>query len=149
MYPWSDPHVISFIVVGFVTLVAFVLWECYAPLREPFVPMKLFKDGKSRHGNLETFKLSPNSGRWAAACVLVGIGAGVYYAFAIVWPAQVAVVYTQRRRAKQKLNLRQTFALSDRGWGDITILWGAYRQDKGTASRYLKYAACLLILSKW
>jgi MFS family permease len=45
VYPWSDPHVISFIVVGFVTLVAFVLWECYAPLREPFVPMKLFKDG--------------------------------------------------------------------------------------------------------
>jgi hypothetical protein len=25
--------------------------------------------------------------------VLVGIGAGVYYAFAIVWPSQVAVVY--------------------------------------------------------
>ena len=26
--------------------------------------------------------------------MLVGIGAGVYYAFAIVWPAQVAVVYS-------------------------------------------------------
>ena len=76
VYPWSHPQVISMIVIGFATLVAFVLWECYAPLREPFVPMKLFKDGK-----------------WAAACVLVGIGAGVYYAFAIVWPAQVAVVY--------------------------------------------------------
>jgi hypothetical protein len=34
------------------------------------------------------------TGRWAAACVLVGIGAGVYYAFAIVWPTQVAVVYS-------------------------------------------------------
>lgn len=46
VYPWSSPKVISFVVIGFATLVAFVLWECYAPLREPFVPMKLFKDGE-------------------------------------------------------------------------------------------------------
>ncbi|KAK5169361.1 uncharacterized protein LTR77_005336 [Saxophila tyrrhenica] len=76
VYPWSSPKVISFIVVGFAVLVAFVLWECYMPLKEPFVPMSLFRDL-----------------RWTAACVLVGIGAGVYYAFAIVWPTQVATVY--------------------------------------------------------
>lgn len=81
------------IVVGFVTLVAFVLWECYAPLREPFVPMKLFKDGELQKQSNKRFDLMYILGRWAAACVLVGIGAGVYYAFAIVWPTQVAVVY--------------------------------------------------------
>jgi hypothetical protein len=47
VYPWDSVQVISFIVIGFATLVAFVLWECYMPLREPFVPMKLFKDGES------------------------------------------------------------------------------------------------------
>ena len=44
---------ISFIVIGFVTLVAFVLWECYKPLKEPFVPMKLFKDGESIYRPLQ------------------------------------------------------------------------------------------------
>lgn len=61
--------------------------------------------------------------------------------------AHGAVVYTQRRKSEQRLNLRQTFALSDHGWSDIPILWSAYR-EKGTASKYLKLAACLLLLSK-
>ena len=65
--------------------------------------------------------------------------------------AQGAVVFMQRRkrnplRGRQKLNLRQTFALADRGWSDITILWSSYR-EKGTASAYLTAAAWLLILS--
>lgn len=33
------------------------------------------------------------NGRWVAAVVLLGLGAGVYYAFSIVWPAQAAVLY--------------------------------------------------------
>ena len=62
--------------------------------------------------------------------------------------AHGAVVFTQRRKAhQQKLNLRQTFALSDRGWNDIPILWSAYK-GKGTLSRYLKAGACLSLLSK-
>ena len=64
--------------------------------------------------------------------------------------AQGAVVYTQRRKAEQKLNLAQTFALSDRGWADIPILWGVYRErgNGGNGSKYLMLAACLLALSK-
>lgn len=60
--------------------------------------------------------------------------------------AQGAVVYTQRRKLKQTLNLRQTFALADRGWADIPILWGAWR-SAGTSSKYLWLAAGLLSLS--
>lgn len=33
------------------------------------------------------------NGRWVAAVVLLGSGAGVYYAFSIVWPAQATVLY--------------------------------------------------------
>jgi MFS family permease len=67
VYPWSDPATIASITVGGVTLIVFVLWESYAPIKEPLVPMHLFK-------NIE----------WVSAVVLLGLGAGVYYAFAII-----------------------------------------------------------------
>ena len=76
LYPWKSAAVIASIVGGFVVLVLFVLWECYAPLKEPLIPMHLFK-----------------SGRWVSACVLLGLGAGVYYAFAIILPIQALVLY--------------------------------------------------------
>ena len=61
--------------------------------------------------------------------------------------AQGAVVYSQRRKLKQALNLRQLFALSDRGWADVAYLWNAM-QGSGASSKYLWLAAGLLILSK-
>ncbi|CAK7242789.1 MAG: hypothetical protein STHCBS139747_004291 [Sporothrix thermara] len=76
VYPWRSAGTIAAIVLGALTLAVFVLWEVYAPLREPLVPMHLFR-------NVE----------WVAASVLLGLGAGVYYAFAIIWPAQAAVMY--------------------------------------------------------
>lgn len=51
---------ISAIVVGGAVLAIFVLWEIYAPVKEPLVPMHLFK-------NI----------RWVAAVILLSIGAGV------------------------------------------------------------------------
>lgn len=77
VYAWDSAHVITTIVVGFVALVVFVLWECYAKLSEPLVRMRYF-----RH--------MP----WVSATVLTGLGASVYYAFAIVWPSMVAIMYT-------------------------------------------------------
>jgi hypothetical protein len=76
VYAWSSAHVITTIVVGFVAMVVFVLWECFAKLKEPLVPMHYFK----------------NRG-WNASVVLSGVGASVYYAFAIVWPSMVAIMY--------------------------------------------------------
>ena len=48
-------------------MAAFVLWEIYAPIKEPLVPMHLFR-------NIE----------WVSAVILLSLGAGVYYAFAII-----------------------------------------------------------------
>ncbi|KAJ4296443.1 hypothetical protein N0V90_006488 [Kalmusia sp. IMI 367209] len=76
IYPWKSAAVISAILLGFAVLVAFVLYEIYAPIKEPLIPMHLFLNG-----------------RWVAAVVLLGLGAGVYYAFSIVWPAQAAILY--------------------------------------------------------
>jgi phosphoglycerol transferase MdoB-like AlkP superfamily enzyme len=44
LYPWKSAHVIATIVVGFLTLVVFTLYEALMPLKEPLVPMYLFKN---------------------------------------------------------------------------------------------------------
>jgi MFS family permease len=44
VYPWKSAATISAIVVGFAFLVIFALWEIYAPLKEPLVPVHLFKN---------------------------------------------------------------------------------------------------------
>jgi hypothetical protein len=77
LYPWKSAHVIVTIVVGFLALVAFVLYEAFMSLNEPLVPMHLFK-------NIP----------WVATMMVVSLGASVYYAFAIVWPTMVFSLYT-------------------------------------------------------
>lgn len=73
-YPWKSTHVIATILIGFLSLVAFVLYETFMPLKEPLVPMHLFR-------NI----------RWVADTLLVALGgASLYYAFAIVWPTMVS-----------------------------------------------------------
>jgi hypothetical protein len=76
IYPWNSAAVISAIVVGAALLGIFVVWEVYGPIKQPLIPMRLFVNG-----------------RWSAAVLLLGLGAGIYYAFAIVWPTQCAVLY--------------------------------------------------------
>lgn len=76
-YPWKSAHVIATIIIGFFSLVAFVLYEALVPLKEPLVPMYLFR-------NIP----------WVATMLVVALGASVYYAFAIVWPTMVFSLYT-------------------------------------------------------
>ncbi len=76
-YAWKSTHVIATIVLGFFALVAFVLYESLVPLKEPLVPMHLFK-------NIP----------WVATMMVLALGAIVYYAFAIVWPTMVFSLYT-------------------------------------------------------
>lgn len=76
LYPWNSAHVIAALTVGFLSLVALGFWEAFVDLKEPLLPKHIFK----------------NLGFLASASLL-GIGAGVYYAFAIVWPSMVGVLY--------------------------------------------------------
>ncbi|OCT45295.1 hypothetical protein CLCR_05641 [Cladophialophora carrionii] len=78
VYPWKSAAVIATIVIGALTLVAFFTWEVYHPMEEPLVPMHLFR----------------NRG-WLIASLLVSIGASIYYAFGIVWPSMVNVLYAE------------------------------------------------------
>jgi len=77
VYPWASVKVIVCIVVGFVCLVGFALWETFAPLREPLFPVILLKN---RH--------------YVASVLLLGLGANMYYAFAVYWPQMVTTIYT-------------------------------------------------------
>ena len=76
VYPWRSGQVIATIIVGAVALIIFGLYEVFAPLTEPLIPIHLFK----------------NRGFTASAIVL-SIGASPYYAFTIVWPQMLAALY--------------------------------------------------------
>ncbi|KAF2178198.1 hypothetical protein K469DRAFT_742079 [Zopfia rhizophila CBS 207.26] len=52
--------------------------ETYAPLKEPLIPMHIFANFA-----------------WTSSVILLGLGASIYYAFSIVWPNQVAVLYSK------------------------------------------------------
>jgi hypothetical protein len=77
VWPWSSAHVIATIIVGFVALCLFVAWESFGKLKDPLVPMHLFR----------------NRG-WNASTLISGLGASIYYAFSIVWPQMVVVLYS-------------------------------------------------------
>jgi len=44
VYPWVSAPTLSAIVIGFLLLIVFALWEIYAPLKEPLIPIHLFKN---------------------------------------------------------------------------------------------------------
>jgi hypothetical protein len=58
VYPWKSAHTIATMVIGGVTLISFALWEVYADLKEPLLPVHLFKNFA-----------------WVVSCILLGIGA--------------------------------------------------------------------------
>lgn len=63
--------------------------------------------------------------------------------------AQAAVVYTQKRLVRQQLSIRQTFALADRRWSDITVLFEAARSSgRGIGSRLLWWGMALVAISE-
>lgn len=77
VHPWGSSYVIGTMVVGALMLVAFGLWEAFGKLKEPMLPLHLFK----------------HQG-YASAVLMVSIGASVYYAFAILWPNMVNILYS-------------------------------------------------------
>ena len=76
LYPWNSAHVISTLVVGALLLVAFALYETYMPLKEPLLPLHALNDLGL-----------------VSAIIVWSIGAGTYYAFALVWPQMLVVLY--------------------------------------------------------
>ncbi|PMD55689.1 siderophore iron transporter [Hyaloscypha bicolor E] len=76
-YPWHSAHVIAALVVGFVTLIAFAIYEIYMPLEQALVPMSLFKITN-----------------YSAVVVTASVGTMIYFSMNILWPLQIAALYT-------------------------------------------------------
>ncbi|KAF2102319.1 MFS general substrate transporter [Rhizodiscina lignyota] len=76
LHPWKSGHVIGTIVSGAILLIGFFFYEAYMPLKEPLMPVRLWR----------------NKG-WSVIIILWSLGAAVYYALAILWPSMAAVLY--------------------------------------------------------
>lgn len=120
-YPWDSAHVIATIIMGFISLVAFVLYECFMKLKEPLVPMRLF---------LHT--------PWVASVILSGLGQSIYYAFAIVWPQMVALLYAD---TSSPMTAAWISSVSGIGWTAGIIVGGFV----ATAIRMVKYQCFVAI----
>lgn len=76
LYPWASAHVIGTIVVGFVSLVAFVVYDAKIHKGDPLMPMHLFT--------------SPG---YLAMVVTAMVGSIVYYGMNVLWPQQIAFLF--------------------------------------------------------
>ncbi|KAF2651220.1 fungal trichothecene efflux pump [Lophiostoma macrostomum CBS 122681] len=77
LYPWKSAAVISTIVIGAACLIAFGFWEVYGNTKYPLMPMKFFRN----RGFISL-----------VACATVA--SMFYYSAVLLWPQQVARMYT-------------------------------------------------------
>lgn len=74
-YPWKSGQVIGALVAGAVALIVFVVYECYAPVKEPLIPVHLFRNTGELH--ISRLNLQP-ANKWFSsmgrqhACSLLG-----------------------------------------------------------------------------
>ncbi|KAF4447577.1 trichothecene efflux pump [Fusarium austroafricanum] len=78
-YPWASGAPITMIIVGALLLVALGFWERFARLEAPIFPREIF-------ANIRGFTVI------LAGVFLLGM---LYYSTAVLWPQQVAMLYTQ------------------------------------------------------
>ncbi|KAJ5377946.1 uncharacterized protein N7496_005355 [Penicillium cataractarum] len=75
-YAWSSAHVVGVLVVGFASLVIFVIYEIFVP-SQPLLPMSLLK----------------NRGYSATVCSAL-VGNMVYFSMSLLWPEAIAALFT-------------------------------------------------------
>ncbi|KAF0638611.1 hypothetical protein FPSE5266_20244 [Fusarium pseudograminearum] len=88
---------------------------------------------------------------WSTAIIILSrIAATLGLPIVSALMAQAVVVYSQLRKEGQdeKLNVIQLFALSDRGWMDLPILWTSCFGARSHYSKFLWLAAGLVLISE-
>lgn len=75
--PWDSARIIGLLTSGCACTVAFVLWECFANLSQPIIPMRLFKDVRG------------------LACIIIlsAVFGAINTALFIIWPSQVVHIF--------------------------------------------------------
>ncbi|KAL4891073.1 fungal trichothecene efflux pump [Aspergillus ambiguus] len=80
VYDRNDAHVVAPLVVGFVVLGCFALWETYGPVKYPLTPTYVFTSSYGRD--------------FTAPAIALGIINMFYYSSSILWPQMTTVLYT-------------------------------------------------------
>ncbi|KAI9693936.1 MAG: hypothetical protein M1822_003207 [Bathelium mastoideum] len=78
LYPWNSTQVITAIVVGTVLVVTFIGWERNGPVKEPLVPMRMFRQHLT----------------WNASVLCMSMGASMYSASNTIQPQQIVALYS-------------------------------------------------------
>lgn len=84
VYPWKSAGVISTMAIGGLLLIAFVLFELRLDGPRSLVPMELFSNFQ-----------------WVAVVGTLSMAASMYYAFNIVFPRQVEILYSNVSLSRQ------------------------------------------------
>ena len=79
-YTGADPHIIAPIVVGFVALVAFGLWETFGNAKHPLTPPHIFR---SSHGR-----------DFTAPAIAIFITNMYFYSQNILWPSMIGAFWS-------------------------------------------------------
>ncbi|KAK6218219.1 hypothetical protein LQW54_002973 [Pestalotiopsis sp. IQ-011] len=77
IYPWASAPVISTIVIGIILLIVLFIWEVFADLEYPAIPVKFFR----------------NRGFMSLVCCAT-VGSMTYYSAVLLWPQQVQALFT-------------------------------------------------------
>ncbi|KPI36578.1 putative MFS-type transporter YusP [Cyphellophora attinorum] len=77
VFPWKSGTTLGPLIAGGVCLIALAGWVMFANPKEPLIPRHIITNGS-----------------FVASAIVLGLGAAVYYAFAVVWPQMVAVLYS-------------------------------------------------------
>lgn len=76
VYPWNSAQTLTPLLIGVACLIGLGFWIWFAKPKEPLIPKHILQNGP-----------------FVASAVVLGLGAACYYAFAIIWPQMVAVLY--------------------------------------------------------
>jgi len=79
-YAAASPRVIATLVVGFVFLAIFALWETFGTAKHPLTPPRVFKRSFGRD--------------FTAPCIALAIINMFYYSSSIIWPTAISSFYT-------------------------------------------------------
>lgn len=77
VFAWSSAETLGTLLSGAICLIGLALWVTFAKIPEPLIPRHIITNGP-----------------FVASAIILGLGAAVYYAFAIVWPQMVALLYS-------------------------------------------------------
>lgn len=95
--PWQSATILGLLISGFVTMVAFCLWEAYSGVQYPIIPLRLYKD-------LRGF----------TCCAILSATSGTSYtALNIVWPTEVSNIYGANLTWQQSGWLANIISLSN------------------------------------